>query len=723
MQNKLKEKYLNVKKEKEHLDIKINQYLEGIRLGELEELGIDGISDLFNIIEKDKRLLKKELEEMERLEKELKEVDIKISKQEEQKKIEKEIKEAKMECEELKKILKNIECEKQKIDKNEIKRLEEKNIVLKNEFIRYDEYADLLKNIDDNKKEEDKLKLDVSALRKTILENEKNEKLWKEEVDKNKNIEIEIEKNKNELNLVKERKTKNNELKKKIEELLKENKEVVKIREAYLKNKKAYDENRKEYDEAYLKYIEEQSGIIAKDLKENMECPVCGSKEHPKKAKLSLEAPTKEELEQLKINSENAQIKTTEASEELSNINTRVNTMQQNIFEEIFKVFGEKLGIEEASVKVEEGIAVCDKLYQEKELLLKEKTEKKARKEILEKQLTDMTKKQEQFEFVLKQKEKEQINISALISNYTKNILKIKEEITFNTKREANEDYEKRKTIIEQMIKGEKDLEKSYLDKKQKYDLLIGKIESFEKQAEKGVKINTELLEVKKGGLVEAKTNINNVITNLNIKIETNSNVFRNIKSKIEEIQKVEEEYKIINELSGTANGALSGKEKVTLETYVQMTFFDKIIAKANVRLLAMTEAQYELKRKEEAGNNRAQSGLDLEVIDYYNGTRRDVKTLSGGEAFKASLSLALGLSDEIQSLAGGINLQTMFVDEGFGSLDEESLQKAIKTLTSLSENGRLIGIISHVNELKEKIDNQLIIRKDKSNGSYIENQ
>ena len=156
------------------------------------------------------------------------------------------------------------------------------------------------------------------------------------------------------------------------------------------------------------------------------------------------------------------------------------------------------------------------------------------------------------------------------------------------------------------------------------------------------------------------------------------------------------------------------------LETYVQTTYFDRIIERANTRLMVMTGAQYELKRRKEAENNRSQSGLELDVIDHYNGTERSVKTLSGGESFKASLSLALGLSDEIQSSAGGIRLDTMFVDEGFGSLDDESLSQAMKALVGLTEGEKLVGIISHVSELKERIDKQILVTKEKTAGSKV---
>ena len=157
------------------------------------------------------------------------------------------------------------------------------------------------------------------------------------------------------------------------------------------------------------------------------------------------------------------------------------------------------------------------------------------------------------------------------------------------------------------------------------------------------------------------------------------------------------------------------------VQTSPLFKFFDGICGRAFLIFRVRAGGQYELTRRTETAGGRGQSGLDLDVIDHYNGTRRSVRTLSGGESFKASLSLALGLSDEIQSLAGGIRLDTMFVDEGFGSLDEESLQQAVRALSSLTEGNRLVGIISHVSELKEKIEKQILVKKDRAGGSRVE--
>ena len=218
--------------------------------------------------------------------------------------------------------------------------------------------------------------------------------------------------------------------------------------------------------------------------------------------------------------------------------------------------------------------------------------------------------------------------------------------------------------------------------------------------------------------LLTQKAQAAGALQTLRTRLTTNRTALANIRQRAASLQTLEQRYTWVRALSNTANGNLPGKEKIALETYVQMTFFDRILRRANLRLLVMTGGQYELKRRRTAENNRSQSGLELDVVDHYNGSERSVRSLSGGESFKASLSLALGLSDEVQSAAGGIRLDTMFVDEGFGSLDEESLQQALRALTGLTEGSRLVGIISHVSELKDRIDKQIIVTKDRTGGS-----
>ena len=201
----------------------------------------------------------------------------------------------------------------------------------------------------------------------------------------------------------------------------------------------------------------------------------------------------------------------------------------------------------------------------------------------------------------------------------------------------------------------------------------------------------------------------------------SNTALLENIIKNSQDLAVTEERFRMMKTLSDTANGSLSNKDKIMLETYVQMNYFDRIIRRANVHLMSMSGGKYDLKRSENARDNRSQTGLGLNVIDHYNGTERSVRSLSGGESFLASLCLALGLSEEIQASAGGISLDVMFVDEGFGSLDEEILEQAMRALKSLSSGNRLIGIISHVEELRREIDKQVIVRKEASGGSTAE--
>ncbi len=206
----------------------------------------------------------------------------------------------------------------------------------------------------------------------------------------------------------------------------------------------------------------------------------------------------------------------------------------------------------------------------------------------------------------------------------------------------------------------------------------------------------------------------------VNTRKSANQTVLNAIIKTAKTITEIEARFKWLKEISDTANEDISGKEKIKLETYIQAAYFDRIIARANIRLLQMSNSQFELKRRD-TSCKQGQSGLDLNVIDHYNGTERDAKTLSGGESFIASLSLALGLSDEIQSNAGGIRFDSMFVDEGFDSLDDTKLSQAIHALASISQANRLIGIISHVTGLDEKIGRKIVVTKDRTGGCRAE--
>lgn len=238
------------------------------------------------------------------------------------------------------------------------------------------------------------------------------------------------------------------------------------------------------------------------------------------------------------------------------------------------------------------------------------------------------------------------------------------------------------------------------------------KIEQLKLETKDQEEKDLELIIQEQKDLNRRKEDCEEKIKYIYSRLSNNEEICRQVKEQYKEQEKVRQEYLTYSDLSKTANGELAGKSKIAFEQYVQAFYFDKVIHEANKRFYQMSNNQYVLMRKEDPSNLRNATGLELEVMDYYTGKSRSIKSLSGGESFKAALSLALGLSDVIQSFAGGIEVDAMFVDEGFGSLDSDSLEQAIETLNSLTNGNRLVGIISHVSELKDRIDKKIIIEK-----------
>ena len=329
----------------------------------------------------------------------------------------------------------------------------------------------------------------------------------------------------------------------------------------------------------------------------------------------------------------------------------------------------------------------------------------------------DLQKKEQEFAEQSKSVEE----LSKLQSSRQTEIDILSGDLPFDSEKEARKQQGRDETQKESLESVIHETKKAYDDGMTDLTERKACIEQLKKQISETTVPEKEILLTEQQELEERNKTDREKVQQVFSRRESNTEILNHIKEGAEKLSELEKRYRWVKALSDTANGRLTGKEKIMLETYVQTTYFDRIIARANRRFLAMSGNQYELRRRKTAESNQSQSGLELDVLDHYNGTERSVKTLSGGESFKASLSLALGLSDEIQSSAGGIRLDTMFVDEGFGSLDEESLRQAIRTLLDLSENNRLVGIISHVAELKERIDKQIVVTKEKTGGSIVE--
>lgn len=476
---------------------------------------------------------------------------------------------------------------------------------------------------------------------------------------------------------------------------------------------------KKDYDAKYKAYLDEQAGIIASELKDNEPCPVCGSVSHPKLASLSECAPTKEELDKLKSNLEKAQKDVSSKSEIAGKANGAVSEKEEAVSKSVSELLGE-VSLDRASETIKEKkTSLSDNINETKKQIDAEIKKEKRRTELDSVIPEKENKLNKLIDEVNGLKEKIAVN-KANVTSAIERIAEYHNKLQYESKSAAETEIDK---LIDEKNKIESAIEQAnvaYNDCEKEIGLTSAKIEETKKILADIVEIDMESETAKKNELVERKTALLKKQDAIKIRLASNQSALDNILSQSEKIKTVEAKHIWVKSLSNTANGSIGGgKEKVMLETYIQATYFDRIIAKANKRFSIMTGGQYDLERHiGSTGDNRGQTGLELDIIDHYNGSRRSVSSLSGGEKFKASLSLALGLSDEIQSSAGGIKLDTMFVDEGFGTLDEESLRQAMDALRSLSNGNRLVGIISHVAELKEKIDKQIIIKKEKIGGS-----
>ena len=516
------------------------------------------------------------------------------------------------------------------------------------------------------------------------------------------------------------------EEKTKLKELLKSIDDTDKLKTKYLNANSLYSQK---YELALLVdndlkqktkiYLEAQAGILADTLEANKPCPVCGSLNHPQIAKKPQNVPAKEELDSLqeKLNSANNEVNL--ARDEAGRIKGALNQKEESTKKEIKNLLGDVF-LDDAKNVIKEKIGDINTRSDE---LLKELANiqiKINRKNEIDKLLPQKNSALESSKESLTEISDELKLKNAENISLQKRISELKQKLVFESRLEAqarinslNKEAQKIEADYEEALKNvNSNKEKTASLKSAKKEIL--------KRLSNGDDIKLDEEKENKKILEETLFMLDTKIKTIHSRVVSNKTSLDNILKKIDEIKTVEEKWIWVKALSNTANGNISGKEKIMLETYIQMSYFDRIINRANTRLMVMSGGQYELKRCTEAENNRSQSGLELSVIDHYNGTQRSVKTLSGGESFKASLSLALGLSDEIQSSSGGIKLDTMFVDEGFGSLDEQSLSQAIKALSSLAEGSRLVGIISHVGELKERIDKQIIVKKEKTGGSTV---
>ena len=483
-------------------------------------------------------------------------------------------------------------------------------------------------------------------------------------------------------------------------------------------------ESAKHYEHMYEAFLKEQAGILAENLSAGCPCPVCGSTVHPDPAKLSDHAVTELEVEQAK--------KTRAAAEEKRDLAYAAfeaeKTEKQKLAQAVEK--------EEADFVLAQTIAKQQRKEAEQNYVSLQKIAEQIREKLVYPSLAEAKKQYAAMQKALAAAEQE-------IERKRQKVSELAEAMnTLKGQKLAEE--ENQKTAKKLAAKTEKEyaklLEKSGFVSEETYHLAIlpersrSKLEREEKEYEsqclrqqseqkllekqvsgKTYTDTTELneqLKAEKQALKEAEK----TYMELHTAYENDRSVLQNCAVYLEKGKKLESEDQVIKSLSKTANGRLSGSAKIDFETYIQRQYFKQIIHEANKRLLTMSNHQFILKLKEEANTGRkTNEGLDLSVYSLVTDSERDVKTLSGGESFLAALAMALGLSDIVERSAGAIHPDMMFIDEGFGSLDAQSRQQAIEVLGELAGDSRMVGIISHVTELKEQIDHKLVVsRTDK---------
>lgn len=485
-------------------------------------------------------------------------------------------------------------------------------------------------------------------------------------------------------------------------------------------------ESAKHYEHMYEAFLKEQAGILAENLSAGCPCPVCGSTVHPDPAKLSDHAVTELEVEQAK--------KTRAAAEEKRDMAYAAfeaeKTEKQKLAQAVEK--------EEADFVLAQTIAKQQRKEAEQNYVSLQKIAEQIREKLVYPSLAEAKKQYAAMQKALEAAEQEIERKRQKVSELA--------EVMNTLKGQKLAEEENQKTAKKLAVKTEKEyaklLEKSGFVSEETYHLAIlpersrSKLEREEKEYESQClrqQSEQKLLEKQVSGKTYTDTSELNeqlkaekqalketekTYMELHTAYENDRSVLQNCAVYLEKGKKLESEDQVIKSLSKTANGRLSGSAKIDFETYIQRQYFKQIIHEANKRLLTMSNHQFILKLKEEANTGRkTNEGLDLSVYSLVTDSERDVKTLSGGESFLAALAMALGLSDIVERSAGAIHPDMMFIDEGFGSLDAQSRQQAIEVLGELAGDSRMVGIISHVTELKEQIDRKLVVNRT-DNGS-----
>ena len=481
----------------------------------------------------------------------------------------------------------------------------------------------------------------------------------------------------------------------------------------YIKTKKAAEAAETEYNHLNQEMLDDRAGYLAeKVLKEGEKCPVCGSTVHPEIARRKPGAPSENEVDEAKKERD----RTGKQQDEKSRISQEAAALLKAASEEVGKYVKKMPGLKAAS---EEAEAVYRNALDKASAALKQAQDDKETRDGLKKESEELSSDKED---TMARVSELSGNVKALKANRgaaLEGYNEIKKKLEYESRAEAEAAIDALKNKLSESEESLQAAQENDRKLGSTIDELKGKITSAEEQTKDFDPEEFDKMEMRLKELAASVEEAQKARSAIESRIKLNSREFEAYTECAERWNSKAEEYEQIKDLSDTASGELSGRSKIMLETFVQTAFLDRILVYANRRLSRMSEMRYEMVRKKSGFGKAKQSGLDLNVIDNHNGTERSVNTLSGGESFMASLSLALGLSEEIREASGGIRLDTMFVDEGFGTLSEDALSAAVKALMELSEEDRLVGIISHVDELKQRIDKKIVIEQTPAKGSH----
>ena len=503
--------------------------------------------------------------------------------------------------------------------------------------------------------------------------------------------------------------------------------------ESYRTAATAQDEAHARRDALERAFLDAQAGLLAEGLVEGTPCPVCGSTHHPARALLPHTAPTQVQVEAARQAAAKADKQAQDASAAAQRAMAAANEAKASLRRDAETLLPERFTAPEGTVPLTFAL-MTNVLAEERAALQTEQADCAAlcrqaeadcrRKAQLEADRQAKTRQRPALEQAAAEADRSAAAQNAGADALEGQIAQRRAALPYPQRKDAQAALDKLEADRSTLRTGMETAQRKLKQAEQTVAAAEAAVEALTAQQTAAQKelpaCSAEELTARQATLTAARETLRSREKQLSAQLLPNRKTAAQYRAAAEARQALESRWQWVSALAATAGGTLTSKQKIKLEAYIQMNYLDRILRYANTRLMQMTAGQYELERIG-AENQRSQSGLDLGVIDHYNGTRRSVKTLSGGESFKASLALALGLSDEVQSSAGGIRLDTLFLDEGFGSLDEESLELAIRVLSGLTEGDRLVGIISHVGALKDRIDRQVVVHKARTGGSAIE--